>query len=87
MSQLPPVILPGDTWVDIYAETGISVGTKLIIHNNSNNDAILADTATKPDKGYGFDIIQPYEYLVSADTPSGVWARSDRKVTLQVREA
>ncbi len=87
MAQLPPVILPRDTWVDIYAETGIAVGTKIVIHNNSSSDAILADIATKPDKGYGFDNIQPYEYLVSADTPSGGWAKSDRKVTLQVREA
>ena len=86
MAQLPPVILPADTWVNLYTSTGITSGNQLIIHNNGSNDAILADIAAQPVSGFGFDNIQPYEYLTTVLTPDGVWARSDRGTTLQVSE-
>jgi len=87
MSQLPSVILPANTWVDLYDATGIVSGAKIIVHNNGSDSAILADIATKPTSGFGFDTILGYEYLTSVDTPSGVWARSGRGTTLQVEEA
>ena len=87
MAQLPPVKLPLNEWVDLYAATGIVVGTKVVIHNNSNNMVILSDSLAEPVGGSGFDNITPNEYLVSVDTPDGVWAFSSRGAILQVSEA
>lgn len=86
MAQLPPVILPKNEWVDLYAATGITVGAQLRIHNNSDFEAYLSDSLTEPLPNYGFDRISADRFLTTVGTPSGVWARANREVTLQVEE-
>ncbi|HHZ70934.1 MAG TPA: hypothetical protein EYN54_11805 [Methylococcaceae bacterium] len=87
MAQLPPVILNANTWVNVYAETGITVGVKLIIQNNGDNMTILADSLSEPTSNFGFNNIPPSEYLISAAIPDGVWARSELGSIIQVAEA
>lgn len=87
MAQLAPVELPEDTWVNVYTTTGIAVGTQLIIQNNGTNNVILVDSATSPANGTGFNTIEPYQFLTTASTPDGVWAKSSRTTRIQVEEA
>lgn len=87
MASRPPVLLPAGEWVDLYDATGITVGTKLSVHNNGSAMAILSDIAQKPVSGFGYDNIAPNQFLNSPDTPDGVWAMSDRGSILQVEEA
>ena len=86
MAQLPPVKVPLNEWIDIYAETGIPAGTQVIIHNNGDNLAILSDSLTEPLPGSGYDNIKPNEFLTSTTTPDGVWVLSSRGTVLQVSE-
>ncbi len=47
-TSLPSVTIPFNTWVDIYAETGITVGAQLIIQNIGSSEAKLVESATEP---------------------------------------
>lgn len=42
------VILPPKVWVNLYASTGIVVGTQINSINITSNDVRLASTATEP---------------------------------------
>ena len=86
-TSLPPVELPQGEWVDLYAATGITVGTQLIIQNNDNAIAILTESATKPTSGYGSNTIKTYEFFTNSTTSVGAWAMSSRGSILQVEEA
>lgn len=42
------VVLPERTWVDLYVEAGIVVGTQIEVVNLTPNDVRLASTAAEP---------------------------------------
>lgn len=84
MAQLAPVNLPIDTWVNLYTATGLTVGTKLTIQNLGDRRVILVDSASQPAAGTGYNVLQPYEFLTTAATPSGVWAKASTNGKLQV---
>jgi len=42
------VEIPQNTWVDLYAATGIAVGSQIVVENIGNNDVYLAVLATQP---------------------------------------
>lgn len=81
------VLIDARTWVDIYADTGITVGVKLIIQNTSDGDVKLSESLGEPTSTTGYNSISPFTYLTSAITPIGVWAYSSRGARLQVEEA
>ena len=85
-TTLPRVSLPSKEWVDLYAETGITVGTKLIIQNTGGDSVRLVESASKPNLKGGFNLLLEGEYLSSADTPVGAWAYAHSTTTLQVEE-
>ncbi len=88
MAQLPPVTVPEKTWVNVYAATGITVGTQLIIQNIGSSDSWLVDSTNEPDENStGRNIIDPRVYLTTDAAPDGVWAYSQTGTTLQVEEA
>tara|TARA_R110002012_G_C11655301_1_gene611689 strand:+ start:54 stop:320 length:267 start_codon:yes stop_codon:yes gene_type:complete len=86
-TSLPKVLLPSKEWVDIYTETGISVGTKLIIQNTGGDSARLVESASEPNLKGGFNLLRESDYLSSAESPVGVWAYAHSATTLQVEEA
>ena len=86
MAQLPSVTLPAGEWVDLYLATGIANGTRIIAQNLGNRKVILVDSATQPAPDSGFNSLLPNEYVISALTPDGVWAKSSGGSKLQVEE-
>lgn len=86
-TSLPQVVLPSKQWVDLYAESGISVGTKILVQNTSGNEARLVESAAKPTLNDGFNSIVSKRYLTSAPSPIGAWAYAHAGTTLQVEEA
>lgn len=87
MSQLPSVRIPINTWVDLYAETGITVGVQIQIQNIGSSDAYLVDSLSQPDENStGKNLIKNNNYRASALVPDGVWSYSDLGTTLQVEE-
>ncbi|HHZ69085.1 MAG TPA: hypothetical protein EYN54_02120 [Methylococcaceae bacterium] len=86
-TSLPPVILPRNVWVDIYAETGIAAGTKLIIQNIGRDETVLTESATQPTSGYGLNKLPSRQYVTNEASNVGAWAYSSRGTKLQVEEA
>lgn len=92
MAQLPPVSLPEKTWVNVYSETGITSGKKVVIQNIGSYETLLVDSVTKPDlKTTGYNILttrdNPNSFFESSPAPDGVWAYSELGTTIQVEEA
>lgn len=64
-------------WVDLYAETGITVGTRLTVENSGDADVYLAVQATKPDNDHtAYNIVKrpPSVALQNSDGDLGAWA-------------
>jgi hypothetical protein len=87
VASLPPVSLPANQWVDLYASTGIAVGTQIIIQNTGKDVALLSDSLAEPLPGAGYNKIVVNGFLTSVATPDGAWALSSRGTKLQVEEA
>ncbi len=71
---LPNIPLPANTWVDLYAASGIAVGTQLLVVNNGVYDARIVVKATQPTDSDGWDPLARYQYLTNTSGDSGVWA-------------
>ena len=85
--SLPSVNLPVETWVDIYAATGIVAGTKLIIQNTGSSVVKLVESATEPLVDTGYNSLPTREFFTNADANVGAWAKSKTGGSLQVEEA
>lgn len=91
MATLPNVKVPIGEWIDLYSETGLAVGTKIIVQNIGSSPCYLVDSAAEPNiLGTGYNIIQPSDkpnnFLTNSDAPEGAWAYSPLGTTLQVIE-
>lgn len=78
--------VPAGQWVDVYAETGISVGTEILIQNRGRDEAVLSECLTIPDSTIGDSLITQNEFLVSSTTPIGAWAYSRLGTKIRVYE-
>ena len=45
---LPDIQLPRNTWVDLYAASGISAGVSITVHNKGASRVLLATNASEP---------------------------------------
>lgn len=50
---LPTVVLPQGVWIDLYAATGVAVGTQIDIQNIGESDVYLRTSATDPGTARG----------------------------------
>lgn len=76
---LPNVTLPANTWVDLYAATGVTVGTAIGVSNIGVADVYLTVTAAQPPIDYdAFDVLQRKNgvRLRNSDGDAGAWAFS-----------
>lgn len=86
-TALPAVKLPKNVWVDIYAETGITIGKQIIIQNTGGNRALLCESLAVPTPAIGYNVIPPDDYVTNATTGTvGAWAYSSGSTRLQVEE-
>jgi hypothetical protein len=85
--SLLPVNLPVETWIDIYAATGITAGTQLIIQNTGSSEVKLVESATEPLNNTGYNSLSPRDFFTNSSTNVGGWAKSKTGGTLQVEEA
>lgn len=76
-NTLPDVQLLGSTWTELYATTGITVGTALIIQNKITAPALIQIRTTMPVTTLdGYSV--PASGTVYLDgSLSGVWIRSN----------
>ncbi len=87
---LPNIAIPKGTWVDVYALTGIIVGTKLNVENTGTCDVYLAVQATQPDPDHNeYNILKRTgPKMTNHAGDSGAWAfcgHSDGELNVSVK--
>jgi hypothetical protein len=73
------VDVPKNEWLDLYAELGVPVGTRLVVENSGSADVFLAVQAAKPaadHKAYSVVKRAPSVPLQNRDGDPGAWAYS-----------
>jgi hypothetical protein len=84
---LANVTLPRGVWVDLYTETGIAVGTQIIVQNLVTSHARLHTSTAAPTGAYGFKTLPPFEEAINDTGDTGAWALSTQGGAVNVREA
>jgi len=82
------IILPKQTWIDLYAASSIVVGTKVAVTNKGTVPITLAIKATTPtDSTFGMPVVALSTVYVDAGA-SGLWAHSlnDKDGSVLVQE-
>jgi hypothetical protein len=76
MATLENVRVPKNDWIDIYAATGIAVGTAIYIQNVGVADVYVTVSATKPALNYdAYNILQrDGTFLRNEAGAEGAWA-------------
>lgn len=85
-TSLPPVKLPADTWVDLYDETGITIGVQLLVQNTGKDHARISESLAQPISTTGSNNLLVNIFLESTTSPVGAWAISRLGTILQVEE-
>lgn len=70
------VVLPANTWVDLYSETGITVGVKILLQNLGSTNIRIATKTTAPLAADGFKRVNPNQQATNETGDSGAWAYS-----------
>lgn len=69
--------LPANTWVDLYATTGITIGIQIVVENVGLGDVKLVEQAAEPTNATGFSILRRKGLPQQNDTSAlGAWAYS-----------
>jgi len=79
------IILPAGVWVDLYDESGITVGTRIQVQNITTDDVILCTKATVPTGSEGHQLLRPGVFLTNEIGDSGAWAYSITPSGVNVR--
>lgn len=84
---LPDVVLPAKTPVDLYAETGITVGTKVSVQNIASGDVRVHVGAVEPTMGVsGGALLVTGQSGENTQGDSGLWAWNVSGGAVQVVE-
>lgn len=84
---IPNVPLPTNTWVDLYDETGVVLGTQIIVQNLGGPDVFLAAQASQPTTTQGYYLLQKGNETINDSSDTGAWAyclNNDGKVNVRV---
>ena len=85
---LPNIPIPERTWVDLYAESGIAVGTQIIVKLLGGYEVRLVTSATQPTDMSAFDVLVSRTVPVTNDAgDSGAWCWSFGGALVSVEEA
>ena len=86
---LPNITLPvGGSWVDLYATSGIAVGTAISVQvvGGSSTEVHVATSAGAP-TGAGYNVVRLDEEISNSAGESGAWARAGDSTLLNKRES
>jgi len=83
----PPIKLTPNQPVDLYAVTGITVGTQLYVQNNSGSDVRLYAGELEPDIATsGSTLLRSGQAALNHTTDAGAWAWSRNYASVQVSD-
>jgi hypothetical protein len=74
--NIPNTLLPKGAYIDLYASTGITIGTKIEVQNIGVDDIRLYSQAASPVNGdtSGYQVIDRGEYMENDEGDLGAWA-------------
>ena len=85
---ISPLVTVQGAWVDLYAATGITVGTQLIIQNFSSKSPVaLSDSASEPTSTTGRVRIDQTQFYQNDSGDVGAWAYCSSLAMISVQEA
>lgn len=73
-ATLPDVVLPAQTWVNLYAATGLTVGAKISVQNVCGFNVRLCSKASTPTSSDGVNILPFASTAVNQASDPGAWA-------------
>jgi len=85
--SLPIIQLDKDQWVDVYAASGIAVGTILEIQSLNAGDVRIHIGPDQPDDEDGHELVIKAGKTVTPPSPSGIWAFSQMGGAVHVAKA
>ena len=84
------VSVPKQTWVNLYALSGVAVGTSVIVQNKGNQSCYLAISLAAPANPQMGVILSPIDYANNTTVVTagevGLWAYCDDTTKLIVQE-
>jgi hypothetical protein len=85
MATLPDVQLTGTAYQNLYAATGIVVGTSVTVQNKTGSPVYIQNIASQPTAGSknGF-VLEPYGAVDVTGTIGGLWASGTGAVMVEV---
>ena len=86
-TSLSPVEIPSNTWVDLYAATGISVGTQITFQNVGSSEVITTESLLEPVSVDGHNTLEARKFFSNTASNIGAWAFSLLGSTLQVESS
>lgn len=85
MATLPDVNLLGTAYQNLYAATGITVGTSVTVQNKSSYPVYLQNLAATPDSSSKNGLLlMPYDVVPVTGTIVGLWAFGSGPVTVEI---
>jgi len=83
---LPDLLLSNSGYIDVYAATGIPVGTNLLVQNKSSTIFYLQLKESQPSPtNIDGSILEPYEFLlIKSTSPIRFWVRGNGRLSVQV---
>jgi hypothetical protein len=71
-----PAIEVGSDWVDLYAQSGLTVGSQLLVSTRGNHSVFLAEAETQPASDLEGVEVYPTRQMIVDVNSIGVWART-----------
>ena len=83
-TTIPVTIIPPNTWVDLYADTSIVVGTLLNIQNIGSSEVQLTESVGEPSGITGVYLLPVRDFIENTAANVGAWAFSQTGSVVQV---
>jgi hypothetical protein len=71
---LSNIVLPPQTWVDLYAQSGVGVGVQILAQNIGVCDVYLTSQAAQPTDDTAHQIVRRSQFAINDFGDSGAWA-------------
>lgn len=66
--------IPENSYVNLYAESGITVGTRIVVQNVTSADIRLFSTSSTPTGLNDWKLLQPGKQMINETGDVGAWA-------------
>ena len=84
---IPPLVVVQGQWINLYAATGITVGTQVIVQNFQSNALIaVSDTASAPTETDGRVAVYQGQFYQNDSGDLGLWAYCSGRGLISVQE-